>query len=233
MRKDDGLKVQFLLTAPVIVSYPQVFEARAYHENGKPKGDPFFQARLVFRPDHPDLGPVRTTVAQLLAKVSNGADLKTLRLGKDYWHPITSGDALIAKSRAKCEANGRDYGGWEDYMSGHTTLLAKAMEKYPPQLDYADQGRWVKVNPATDKDRFFSGMEALGGFALAASRKPNGDFGVSCYLNGLAATGGGTRTGGNGYNATALPSAASFGHLQGALADRLNGGFELPDADTF
>ncbi len=194
----DELKVQVTLTAPVRVSWPQVFEPKAVVVNGAPKGDPFYSARLVFPADHPDIQDLRVTASQLLAKLQPGVDLKTLKPYKDFFYPFKSGATLIAEAKTRSATKGKEYRGFEDYMDGCQTLFVKAAAKYPPQLDVFLNGRWTKLSAETramHKDRFYNGMLAVGSVTLAGVKLPTGGWGVTCYLNGLAAVDGGDRIG--------------------------------------
>jgi hypothetical protein len=194
----DELRVQVTLTEPVRVSWPQVFEPKAVMIQGKPTGEPFYSARLVFPADHDDIQDLRVTASQLLAKLKPGVDLKTLTPYKDFFYPFKSGAALIKEAKERSAAKGEKYRGFDDYMDGCHTLYAKAFPKNPPQLDVFLNGKWTKLsaeNRALYKDRFYNGMLAVGSVTLAGINLPTGGWGVACYLNGLAAVEGGEHIG--------------------------------------
>ncbi len=197
---NDELKVQVTLTEPVRVSWPQVFEPRAVMINGKATGEPFFSARLIFGATHADIQGLRTTASKLLAKVNPGSTpIKDLAPYKDFFYPFKSGATMIAEAKKRTATAGKEYRGFEDYMDGTQTLFAKAAAKYPPQLDVFLNGNWVKLvtpeNRAMHKDKFYNGMIAVGSVTLAGVRLPTGGWGVTCYLNGLAALEGGHHIG--------------------------------------
>ncbi len=193
MANNDELKVQYMLTSPARISWPQVIEPRAVTVGGQTKGEPFYSARFVFPSDHPDLAPIKLAAFRILKLLKPDGDFKVLRPFEDFWYPLKSGDKLIAEARARAEKNGKEYRGFEDWMASTTTLFAKAYAKYPPQLDAVINGRWVKLNAENrnlHKDKFFNGMDAVGAVTIAGAKLPTGGWGVSCYLNGLGAIGG-------------------------------------------
>lgn len=194
----DELKVQVMLTAPVRVSFPQVFEPKAVVINGFPKGEPFFSARLVFPADHADIQGLRVTASQLLAKLKPGVDLKTLRPYEDFFYPFKPGAAMIEEAKKRSAAKGKEYRGFEEYMAGCHTLFVKAAAKYPPQLSVFVNGRWTTLTAETrslHKDRFYNGMLAVGSITLSGVKLPTGGWGVTAYLNGLGAVEGGKHIG--------------------------------------
>jgi hypothetical protein len=214
----DDLKVQVTLTAPVRVSWPQVFEPKAVVINGKVTGEPFFSARLVFPADHADIQGLRMTASQLLGKLKPDVDLKTLRPYQDFFYPFKSGAMLIHEAKARIERfnkgkpedQHKTYRGFEDYMDGCQTLFVKAAAKYPPQLDvYTSAGKYVKLsaeNRAVYKDLFYNGMMAIGAVTLAGVKLPTGGWGVTAYLNGLAAIDGGGHIGQKEITYSYIPS---------------------------
>lgn len=202
----DELKVQVMLTEPVRVSWPQVFEPRAVTIQGRATGDPFYSARFVFPADHANIQGLRFAGSQFLAKLKPGVDIKTLTPYKDFFWPFKSGETMIAEAKARIERSNagkpadqhKAYRGYEDYMAGTQTLFVKAAAKKPPQLDVFLNGKWVKLsadNRALYKDRFYNGMLAVGSITLSGIKMPTGGWGVTAYLNGLAAVDGGDRLG--------------------------------------
>jgi hypothetical protein len=195
MSKED-LKVQVTLTSPVRVSWPEVIEPKLTQIPGVPSKS-FFSARFVFPADHPDITGLRQTGANLLHQLRPDLNIKAAGLvaGKDFWWPFKSGEKLIEEAKARAAKKGKDYKGFEDYMVGTITLYAKAYAEYPPQLDVFENGKYIKIGRdpsvlARYKSKFFNGMNAVGSVTLAANHLPTGGWGISCYLNGLAALGG-------------------------------------------
>jgi hypothetical protein len=194
----DELKVQVMLTEPVRVSFPQVFEPRAVTINGTAKGEPFYSARLVFPADHADIQGLRVTATQLLGKLKPGVDLKTLKPYQDFFYPFKSGAAMIQEGKERAAKKGVEYRGYENYMEGCQTLFVKAAAKYPPQLSVFSAGKWVTLSAETKhlhKEKFYNGMLAVGSVTLSGVRLPTGGWGVTAYLNGLGAVDGGDRIG--------------------------------------
>ncbi len=208
----DELKVQVMLTAPVRVSFPQVFEPKAVTINGIAKGDPFYSARLVFPADHPDIQGLRVSASKLLSLLKPGVDIKTLKPYSDFFYPFKSGAAMIAEGQAKAAAKGKDYRGFENYMDGCQTLFVKAAAKYPPQLSVFVNGKWFTLsadNRSLHRDKFYNGMLAVGSVTLSGVKLPTGGWGVTAYLNGLGAVEGGDRIGSTEISYGYIPSVTS------------------------
>ncbi len=203
MAKED-LKATFVLTAPVRVSMPQVLAPRTPDFGNGVLGKPSYSARLVFPADHPDLVPLKQLAAKILRVLDPTGDFKVLRPqrmvnGKqtgDFWYAFKTGDELIREAKERAIKKNQVYKGYEDWMSGFVTLNAKTGADQPPQVEVAVNGRWQKVDPAIHKAMFYNGMEVYAGVTLSGSSNPKGEYGVSCYLNGIGATGRGERTGG-------------------------------------
>jgi hypothetical protein len=197
----DELKVQVTLTAPVRMSWPVVIEPKSPEIPGVPPGPAVFSARFVFPDDHQDLATLKQAAGSLLRKLNPTGDFKLLRPVRyinglaqgDFWYPFKTGDQMIQEAQIRAKKNKKEYGGWEDYMAGCTTLYAKSSAKYPPQLDVFVNGKWTKLNSETKhlhKDKFFNGMDAVGVVQLAGARLPTGGWGVTAYLQALGACGG-------------------------------------------
>ncbi len=201
-----------MLTAPVRVSFPQVFEPKAVTINGTAKGDPFYSARLVFPADHPDIQGLRVTASKLLGLLKPGIDIKTLKPYSDFFYPFKSGAAMITEGQARAAAKGKEYRGFEDYMAGCQTLFVKAAAKYPPQLSVFVNGEWVTLSAETrhlHRDKFYNGMLAVGSVTLSGVKLPTGGWGVTAYLNGLGAVGGGKPIGTTEIKYGYIPSVSS------------------------
>lgn len=201
----DELKVQVTLTAPTRVSWPNVLTSRAKEIPGVPPGEPIFDARFVFPADHPDLATLKKAAGGLLRALNPTADFKVLRPvvyvnripQGDFGYPFKTGTQMIKEAKERSAKKNKEYGGWEDYMAGCDTLYAKSAAKFPPQVDVLLKDTWVKLsadNRAVHKDRFYNGMRAYGAVTLSGYRSAGG-WGVTCYLNGLAAIDGGERIG--------------------------------------
>lgn len=192
--KTDGI---YNLTQPVVMSFPQLTEPKAFMENGKAKGDPKYSANLNFDLDSEDLKAIKTLAAKLFrdrfpnqpfhATTENGQKISLVVF------PFSSGDKLADGRKAK----GKDDG---DYMRGKVVLACRS--KYEPKLAYIDKGKIIDVEgevaKAASKTKFFPGVEVLAQINLVAydGVGANGKPGVTAYLNMVISTGKGKRISG-------------------------------------
>lgn len=192
--KTDGI---YNLTIPVVGSFLQIFEPKAFTENGKAKGDPKFSANLNILADSPDLAAMKTLAAKLArAKWPDKAFFATVQETGEkipqIIFPFSNGDKLADAAKEKKKDG--------EYMRGKVVISARS--KYEPRLSYIDNGKIVDVENeaqrAIAKTKFFSGVELLAqlNFVPYDAVGQNGKPGVTAYLNMLLSTGKGTRIGG-------------------------------------
>jgi hypothetical protein len=192
--KTDGI---FSLTVPVIMAFPQLFEAKAFKENGKEKGEPKYSANLVFPGDSEDLKNLKALAAKLArAKWPDKPFFLTTQEGvkiPEIIFPFTSGDKLADIRKKK----GKDDG---EYMRGRVIVAARS--KYEPRLSYIEGKRIVECEgeaaKLAAKGKFYPGVEVLAQLnlvpyeAVGSSGKP----GVTAYLNMVLSTDKGARISG-------------------------------------
>lgn len=192
--KTDGI---FNLTQPVIMAFPQLFEAKAFKENGKEKGEPKYSANLVFPGDSEDLKGLKTLAAKLArAKWPDKPFSLTTQEGvkiPQIIFPFTSGE-ILADTRKK---KGKDDG---EYMRGKVVIAVRS--KYEPRLSYLQNGKIVECEgdmaKTAAKGKFYPGVEVLAQLNLVPydAVGSNGKPGVTTYLNMVLSTGKGTRLSG-------------------------------------
>lgn len=181
MANPDG---RYNLTAPAVMSFPNLITPKAFGTKGRETGDPKFSANFLFAPDSEDLKAMKA----LCAKIAKGRwpdrDLKTLQF------PFTSGDKLAEKSKAK----GKD----GEFNRGHVVVAARS--KYRPTLSIILNGKVVDLDDATltqHKGQFYPGVKVLAQFTFVTydgvGANPDG---VNAYLNMVLSTNKGARLAG-------------------------------------
>lgn len=196
--KTDGI---YNLTLPVVMAFPQLFEAKAFKENGKEKGEPKFSCNLVFPVDSADLKALKQLAAKLARakwpdkpftrKYTDEAGKETVE--NVVLFPFTSGDKL-AEERKK---RGKDDG---EYMRGMVVIAARS--KYEPKLSYIENKKIIdcegEMAKTAAKTKFFPGVEVLAQLNLVPydAVGQHGKPGVTAYLNMVLSTGKGKRIAG-------------------------------------
>jgi hypothetical protein len=180
-QKVDGI---FNLTAPVVMSFPHLFEAKAFKKNGKETGEAKFSAQFIFPADSEDLKGMKQLAAKLARAKWPDRQFSELHF------PFASGDKVAEKRVAKGKHD-------NDHIRGKVIITAKS--KYEPKLAYIDNGRIVdietEIQKAAQKNRFYSGVEVLAQINLLPYEGGQGD-GVTAYLNMVISTGKGARLSG-------------------------------------
>lgn len=182
--KSDGI---FNLTHPVVMAFPQLFEAKAFMENGKAKGEPKYSANLIFPSDSADLQDMKKLAGKLARAQWPDKPFNELAF------PFINGDKL-AEERAK---KGKNDG---DYMKGMVVISARS--KFEPRLSIIENGKIVdlenEVAKNSQKSKFYPGVEVLAQLNLVPYEPVgrNGKGGVTCYLNMILSTNKGKRIAG-------------------------------------
>lgn len=184
--KTEGL---FQLTQPVVMSFPQLFEAKAFMENGKAKGEPKYSCNLNFEASSTELEAIKKLAAKLArAKWPDKPFSVTTTTGEkiqQIFFPFASGDKLADARKDK----GKDDGA---FMRGKVVISARS--KFAPILSYYD-GKVIDLTTDMAKDaakgRFYSGVEVLAEINLVPydAVGSNGKPGVAAYLNRIMSTG--------------------------------------------
>ena len=192
--KTDGI---YNLTQPVVMSFPQLLEPKAFMENGKPKGDPKFSANLNFNADSPDLKALKELAAKLArAKWPDKPFFLTLEGGAklpQIVFPFANGDKLAEEREKKGKTDG-------EWMKGKVVVSCRS--KYEPRLSYFEGGKIIDLE--TDmakqaaKGKFYPGVEVLAQINLVPydGVGKDGKPGVTAYLNMVLSTNKGARISG-------------------------------------
>lgn len=175
------------LTAPVILTFPNLDEARAVkNKAGKASGEPKFSVNLEFDADSADLTALKAEAVKVAKAKWPGVDLKTLKF------PFTSGTQLADKAQAK----GKD----REFSRDKAVLTARS--KFQPRLSVVKGGAAVDIDgddKALVKKLFYSGCQVLAqvNFQAYDAVNDDGKDGVTAYINMVLSLNKGTRlTGG-------------------------------------
>lgn len=205
----------FRTTIPVVMSFPNLFEAKAFMENGKAKGEPKFSANLNFPADSEELKAIKALAAKLArTKWPDKPFFLTTTEGVKITQvvfPFASGDKLADSRKEK----GKDDG---DYMRGKVVLSTRS--KYEPKLAYTDKSKIVDVEggvvKTAAKSKFYPGVEVLAELNLVPYEGvgKDGKPGVTAYLNMIVSTCRGKRISGG-----QSPSEAFKGYVGSVSAE--------------
>lgn len=212
--KVDGL---FNLTKPVIMSHPNLFEARAFGKKGKESGTPKFSANLVFPPDSEDLKGLKALAVKQARAKWPGRDLKELKF------PFVNGNNLADKRKAD---------GKEDGEFNRGQVIVAGRSKFEPRLAGIENGKVTDYEDAARvaaKGKFYFGVEVLAQLNIVpydgVGSNPDG---VTCYVNMILSTGKGKRLGGGQSAAEAFK-----GYMGSSSHEDPTGGAGLDDVLSF
>lgn len=181
--KTDGI---FNFTQPSVMTFPVLFEAKAFKKNGKETGEPKFKASFLLPKDSDDLKAMKTLAAKL-------ARIKWPdRPFSELLFPFASGDAMIEERRKK----GKDD---SEHLHGMVVLTAKS--KYEPRLAYVEKNKIIDLETDTAKlaakGKFYPGVEVLAQVNFVAyDGVGQNKSGVTAYLNMVLSTCKGARLSG-------------------------------------
>lgn len=120
------------------LSFPNLFEAKAYIENGKPKGDPKFDATMIF--DSMDDLKKKPQAYNSLVQAIMNANADFFGSDKSKWPKLAEivkdGEEFVRKD------TGEIYDGYE----GKKILRARTGEKFPPRLSCANKTEATAAN---------------------------------------------------------------------------------------
>jgi len=182
--KTDGI---FNLTVPVVMTFPQLFDAKAFTKNGKAQGEPKYSANFEFPIASEDLKAIKALMGKMARSKWPDKPLTELCF------PLANGDKLADARKEK----GKDDG---EHMRGKVVISARS--KYEPRLAYLDGGKIVDLDNVTAKaaakNKFYPGVEVLAQFNLVPydAVGQNSRGGVTAYLNMVLSTGKGARLSG-------------------------------------
>lgn len=189
----DGI---YGLTIPVVMTWPNLFEARQYKENGIAKGEPKFSADFIFTPDNEDMKAIKTLVGGLAKNAwpdrpfflttVEGVKIPNIAL------PWKSGNERADKLKTADKP--------DDHL--RDKIVLKASSKHQPVLAYIKNGKkFICDNPtalASAKDKFYNGVKVYAefNFAIREKKGDSGIPGITAYLNGVLSTCEGTKLSG-------------------------------------
>lgn len=187
---DENLGI-FNSTKPVVMSFPNLIEARKFKRNGKETGEAKFDASFNFPPDHPDLKTLKEIAVSVAKAKWPGRDLGADVKSGELKLPWDTGDRLIAKRQAKLQKAGKPADEKGDFMKGLVVL--KSSSKYEPRLALAENGKVVDLEGAAraaSKAKFYFGVEVLiqVNFVAYDAVGDGGKDGVTAYLNMVLST---------------------------------------------
>lgn len=149
-----------IVTPEFIMAFPNLFEPKAFMQNGKAKGEPKYGLTMLFDPAVVE--PLKAKAKEVALAKWPGRPLAELKF------PFRNGDAEAAKAKAKGK-DGSFYVG---------KVVVKSDSKYQPQI--VDQDK----NPIIDKNRVFSGCYGYAELNFVAYDGVNGgQDGVKAYVN--------------------------------------------------
>lgn len=196
--KTDGI---YNLTAPAIMTFPALYEARKFKANGKESGEPKFGANFTFEANSEDLKNIKQLAGKIARAKWPDRDLKTLKF------PFTAGDKLADKRKAA----GKDDGEWQ-----RGKVMISARSKFEPRLAVVLNGKVTDLDgdlKMKSKNQFYSGVLCYAQFNFVPYDAVGGNPpGVAAYLNMVFSLNKGERVGG-GQSAVEV-----FKGYQGALS---------------
>lgn len=192
----------FNFTKPVLMTYANITEAKAFKKGGVEKGDPKYSAVFVMEPDHPDFVRLKSEVTALLqAKNVTGKKLKVGRLTEEQEQAKSHIEVQVPWKDGTAFADAQKAEGKDgEYARGK--MLVKASSKYQPVLNALEGKKLLEFTTpesiaATAKKYFYSGAYGLPGVGLHWYKGDQGKpDGVSLYFNIIVFTKHGTRIGG-------------------------------------
>lgn len=220
----------YQVNTPVLMGHPHVVEPVAFKHNGKAKGDPSYSAIFVFKPDHPDVAPLKAAIIAAAKALWPDRDIVgDVKAGK-LKVPFSSGDKIADKRVAELKAAGKEDDKRGDFQRG--CIVFKSSSQYPPGLGVVSNGAIVEVNSdnkALHKDKFYFGTQALVRFNFKAYNAVNeGLDGVKAYLDMVVSLNKGERLSGRQSAAEAFKGVAGL-----ATMEDPTGGDSLDDEIPF
>lgn len=181
--KTDGI---FNTTQPVVMTHPQLFEARAIGPKGRESGKPKFSASFLFKPESQDLKDMKNLALKVAKAKWASRDIIADVKANTFKMPFASGDAMADRQKN----NGKD----GDYNRGHVVLSARSI--FQPALVLIQNNKLTDLTGEArlaNKDKFFFGAEVLlqVNFVAYQGIGTNPD-GVTAYMQMVVATGKGT-----------------------------------------
>lgn len=198
-------EARILLTPTFRLYYPVLLEPRAYHESGKPKGDPRFSTGMIF--EKGDLAHFKeynetaeefldVNFKDVLVDVAKNAwpDLEditgAIKHGGIGW-PIKKGDTVVKKKDGK----------HAEHLEGRFLINAGSSEAYAPALKARIDGKMVNLtrgltaDEAKIKSLFTGGNYAYAEINVKGTNVSDKKY-LTLYLNAVCFVKPGERIGG-------------------------------------
>ena len=224
--------LQFRMTKPGMMVYPNVIVPKAFGQNPKPDAKKSYSISFALDQDHPDVAPMKALILQAAKSKFPGLDIGAQVKDGKFKVPFTSGDKIAERRALKRKAAGKEADDKLDFLKGK--IVFKASSDFPIALGVRtkDQGD-VDVtddNKSIHKEAFYTGCSGLGGFSYKPYDAINEDGkpGVKAYLDIVHSLNSGKRIQIGGKSA-----AETFKGVAGAAVDESVSGDELSDADGF
>lgn len=169
--KSDGI---FTLSMPVIMTFPNLLEAKAFKKNGKETGEAKFSANFIFEADSEELEAMKVLATSLARAKWPDKPFSELCF------PFISGTKLAEERKKK----GKDDSEW---MNGKVVIAARS--KYEPRLSYIENGKLIDLETDLAKSgakaKFYPGVEVLAQFNFVPYDPVgnNAKGGITVYLN--------------------------------------------------
>jgi hypothetical protein len=196
--------VLFAATTPVLMTFPNLLEAKRVKRNGKETGDPKYSANFEFDLANADqvamLTALRDEMLRIAAERWPHMMPVTDLYGGPINFPVTRGDFLADKAKAKDKDR--------EFSRGKVVLVARS--KYQPNLSALLGGKLVEFNSEdtvkANGKVFYSGSDALFQINLQAyDAIDEGDKpGITAYLNQVCSLNRGKKLTGTGASAATV-----------------------------
>lgn len=184
MADEDKIDGRYALTKPVLMAFPNLFEAKAFTNNGKASGEPKFSANFIYEADSEDLKALKALAAKIARAKWPSVEFKDLAF------PFVSGDKLADAAKAKKKDG--------EYQRGKVVMSARS--KYQPRLACFVNGKITDLDSPQlqqmHKGAFYPGVLVYAQFNLATHEVGNNKPGVNAYLDMVLTTGKGDRIAG-------------------------------------
>lgn len=171
-------------TVPVLLSFPNLKEAKRVKRNGKETGEPKFSINLEFDPGDPaqaeELKRLKGVAAGVAKAKWPGKDIKGMIDANQFKWPFSEGNKLAAKAKEK--------GKERAWSEGKVVLNARS--QYRPTLSILDGGKIIDLEDEAaikahcDK-HFYTGTMVLAEVTFNAydAIDDDGKPGVNVYVN--------------------------------------------------
>lgn len=225
--------LQFKMTKPGIMLYPNVIVPKAFGDKPKPDAKKSYSLSIALDQDHPDVATQKSLIMQAAKAKWPGLDVAAEIKAGRIKVPMSTGDKLCEKRAAKRKAAGHEDDHKLDAFKGK--VIFKASSDFPVALGVRVKGQGdidvTEDNKAVHKEAYYTGCLGLAGFSYKAYDAINEDGkpGVKAYLDMVHSLNSGTRIQTGGRSA----AEAFKGVAGGVSSEDPTGGAELDDEIPF